>query len=123
MHRKEIGVHTAMDDAMYIVEVRQTLQHGQCNVPNDFDINGPDFLVDAVERPLVHVFHAYADIWVGQERAIKGDDIRGVTVVHDVQLAQDLFAHGWFGVNEDDLRQDVSNSHAREASESSPSSP
>lgn len=52
---------------------------------------------------MVHVFHAYADIRIGEVRAVTFDDVTRVAFVHDLELADDLFSDGWFGVYKDDL--------------------
>ena len=88
---------------MCIIEVSQALQYGMGYLSNNLDIDWPDALVDAVKRTLVHEFHAYTDVRVGQEGAIEGNDIIGMTVVHNLQLSEDLLPDGGFRVYQHDL--------------------
>ena len=92
---------------MHIVEVRQAFQYGQRNLPHDLHVDGSYLLVDAIERALVHAFHADADVWIGEESPPERDDVLGVTVVHDLELAQYLFPHGRLRINEDVLHLEV----------------
>ena len=89
---------------MNVIQVGESLQHGQRYFAHNTDINGSDPLVDSVQRALVHEFHTNADIRVRDERAIEGDDVVGVAVVHDLELAQYLFPHGRLRINEDVLQ-------------------
>lgn len=64
-----------MNDAVHVVQIRQSLEHRQGDEGDDIDVDGAYSLVDAVERALVHELYAHADIRVGQVRAVEGDDI------------------------------------------------
>jgi hypothetical protein len=75
---------TAMDDAMDIIEICQAFEHSQGDLADDVDIDGANLFVDTVEGALVHGLHADADVGVGDESAVEGDDILAVAVVHDV---------------------------------------
>ena len=55
-----------MNDTMDIIEIRQALQDGECNVANDIYIDWANLLVDTVERAFVHEFHADADMHLVQ---------------------------------------------------------
>ena len=99
----QMDVLTAMDDAVHIVEIGEAFENGNSNLANYLDIDRPMLLVDAVKRPLVHVLHAYVDMWVGDERAVEGDDMFRVAVVHDLEFPQDLFANCRLRINEHDL--------------------
>ena len=92
-----------MNDTVNVIEVCEAFEDGQCDLGYDFDIDRAYPLVDTIERTLVHKLHTDADIGVGQERAVKRDDVVRVTVMHDLQFAQDLLAHGGLCVDEDDL--------------------
>jgi len=78
------GELTSVNDPMNIVQVRQPLQHGQCDLPYDIDVNGTNLLVNPVQRSLIHELHADADIGIRDERAVERDDVRRITVVHDL---------------------------------------
>ena len=60
-----------MDDAVDIIKICQAFQHSQSDLANDVDVDGANLLVDTVKRSLVHVFHADADVGIGEEGAIK----------------------------------------------------
>ena len=92
-----------MNDAVNVIEVCEAFEDGNCDLGYDLDVDRAYPLVDTVERTLVHKLHTDADVGVGQERAVKRNDVLRVAVVHDLQLTQDLLAHGWLCVNEDDL--------------------
>jgi len=53
-----------VSDPTNIVQVLQPLQHGQCGLPNDININGSNLLVDPAKQPLVHELHADADVGI-----------------------------------------------------------
>lgn len=75
---------TTMDDAMDIIKICQSFQHGQGNLAHDVYIYRANFLVDTVQRALIHEFHADTDIWIGDECTVEGDDVLRVTVMHDL---------------------------------------
>lgn len=56
------------------------------------------------DSPSVHVLHADADVWVGEEGAVEGNDVIRLAVMHDLELAQDLLPHRRFSVNQDKLQ-------------------
>jgi hypothetical protein len=62
---------TTVNDAMDVVQICQAFQDCQCNLPYDVDVDSPNFLVDAIQGPLVREFHADADIGIGEKRAIE----------------------------------------------------
>ena len=64
-----------MDNPVYIVQIGKTFEHSERYLAHNIDINRTDLLVDAVKRPLVHELHTDADVGVGDEGAIKGDDV------------------------------------------------
>ena len=92
---------------MNVIQVSESLQHCQRYFAHNIDINGPDLLVDSIQRALVHEFHTNADIGVGYECAVEGDDIVGVAVMHDLEFAEDLFPHGGLSVDQDNLAEVV----------------
>ena len=92
-----------MDDTVNVIEVCEAFEDSKCDLGYDLDIDRAYPLVDTVERTLVHKLHANADVGIGQERAVKRDDILRMTIMHYLQLAEDLLAHGWLSVDEDDL--------------------
>jgi len=55
------------------------------------------------DSPLVHELHAHANVRLVEVGAVEADDVFRVTFVKDLQFAEDLFAHDWFGVDEDGL--------------------
>ena len=75
---------TSVNDAMHIVQVCEALQHGQRDFGHHFNINGPNPLVNPVQRALILELHANADVGIRDERAVKGDDVFGMAVVHDL---------------------------------------
>lgn len=88
---------------MDIVEIRQPFKHSDRDLAHDLNVNRAMLLVDPVQRALVHVLHANVNVGVGNKRAVKGDDVFGMAVVHDLQLAENLFANGWLRINKDHL--------------------
>lgn len=94
-----------MDDPVNVVQICQPLQNGQSNVPNNVDINGSNIFVNAVQGTLVHELHAYTDIGVRYVRAVERDDVSGITIVHDLQFAQDLLSYGRFRVDQHNLQE------------------
>ena len=92
---------------MNVVEVSESLEHGMRDFGNDLDIDGTDSLINPIKGTLVHELHAVANIGIRQERAVERDDISGVTVVHNLQFAQDLFANRGLRVDEDNLAREV----------------
>ena len=92
-----------MNDPMYIIQIRQTLQHSERDQGDHIDIDSSYLLVNAIQRALVHELHTDADVGVGYERAIERDDVVGMAVMHDLQLPKDLFPHGGLRVNQHDL--------------------
>ena len=103
---------TAVNDVVHLVEVRETFQDCQCDLADDFNVDGTDAFVDAVKRALVHEFYAHADVRIGQVCAVEGDDVLRVAIVHDLQLAQDLLAHGRLRVDEHNLDVEMTCKHA-----------
>ena len=95
--------HTSVDDPVDIVQIRQSFQDSVRYLTHNIDINGSDLLVDTVKGALVHELHTYADVGVGDERAIEGDDVARMAVMHDLQLTEDLFPHGRLRVNQHNL--------------------
>jgi len=77
---------TTVNDAVGIIKVRQTLKYGQSNLAHNIDINRTYFLVNPIQRSLIHKLHADADIRVRKECAVERDDILGSAVVHDLQF-------------------------------------
>jgi hypothetical protein len=61
---------TSVNYSMHIVQIRQALKNRQSNYADDLDLDWSDLPVDAVERPLVHVFHANADVGLCNESAV-----------------------------------------------------
>ena len=100
---RNVEKRTTVDDTVDVVQIREALEHGESDLGDHLDVDGADLFVYAVERALVHELHADADVGVGEERAVEGDDVLGVAVVHDLQLAQDLLPHGRLSVNEHNL--------------------
>jgi hypothetical protein len=96
-------MRTSVDDSVDIIQVRQALQYTHCHASDDRDLNGANLFIYTVERSAVHVFHAYANVGIGEIRAVAVDDVPGVAFVHDLQLAHDLFAHTRLGIYEHDL--------------------
>ena len=92
-----------MNDPMYIIQIRQTLQHSERDQGDHIDIDSSYLLVNAIQRALVHELHTYANIRIGEVGAVEGDDVGRMTVVHDLQLSQNLLAHRWLRVNEHNL--------------------
>ena len=88
---------------MGVIEIGQTLEHGKSDLANDFDRYGTQFFVDPVQTTLIHIFHAYAYMRVCHERAVKRYDVWRVTVMHDLELAQDLLPHRRLRVNQHNL--------------------
>jgi hypothetical protein len=73
-----------MDDAMDIIEIRQTFKDSQSDLADNLDINWANLLVNAIQRPFVHEFHADADVRIGKEGAPERDDVVRVAVMHNV---------------------------------------
>jgi hypothetical protein len=78
---------------MNVVQVRQPLQHSQCDLTHNVDVDGSNLLVNPVQRTLIHKLHADADIGVRDECAVKRDDVWRIAVMHDLQFSQNLFPH------------------------------
>jgi hypothetical protein len=98
---------TAMDDPVDIIQVAQPLEHGHGDLADDLDVDGANALVYRVERALVHELHANADVRLGKVCAVRGDDVRRVAVVHDLQLEEDLLPFRWLRVDQHNLRRSV----------------
>lgn len=64
-----------MNNPVNIIQIREALKDSERYLAHNIDINRTDLLVDAVKRPLVHELHTDADVGVGDEGAIKGDDV------------------------------------------------
>jgi hypothetical protein len=96
-----------MDDTMNVVEVSESFEHGVRDFGDDLDIDGTDAFINPIKGTLVHELHADANIGIRQERAVERDDVSGVTVVHDLQFSQDLFANRRLRVDEDNLAREV----------------
>lgn len=45
------------------------------------------------DRPFIHELHADVNDGVDEVRAVEGDDVDGVAVEQDLELAEDLLAH------------------------------
>lgn len=95
--------HTAMNDTMNVVEVSESFEHSERDFGDDLGIDGADAFINPIKGTLVHELHADANVGIRQERAVERDDVSRVTVVHDLQFAQDLFANRRLRVDEDDL--------------------
>jgi len=95
--------HTAVNDTMNVVEVSESFEHGVRNFGDDLDIDGADAFINPIKGTLVHELHTDANVGIRQERAVERDDVSRVTVVHDLQFAQDLFTNRRLRVDEDDL--------------------
>ena len=98
-----VCVRTTVDNPMHVVQVCEALQHRVCDFTDHLNVDRPDFLVNAIQGALVHELHAYADVGVRDKRAVEGDNVLRVTVVHDLQFAKDLLPYRWLRVDEDDL--------------------
>ncbi len=92
-----------MYDPVSVVEVGEAFEYSMCNLGDDLDIDWADTFINSIEGALVHELHADANVRIGQKRAEERDDVFRVTVVHDLQLPQDLLANRRLRVNEDDL--------------------
>lgn len=92
-----------MNNAMDIIEICQTFQHRQCDLPDDVDVDRPNLLVDPIERAFVHILHTNTDVGIGEEGAVERDDVLGMAVVHDLKLAQNLFPYRRFCIDQNDL--------------------
>lgn len=92
-----------MNDAVRIIEIRQSFKNGMRYLGNDLDIYRAHFFVDPIKRALVHELHTYADIWVSEVGAVGRDDVIGMALVHNLEFSEDLFPDHRFGINEDDL--------------------
>lgn len=92
-----------MNNSVDIIQVRQPLQYTHGHASDDWNWNGADLFIYTIERSAVHVFHAYADVRVGEIRAITLDDVPRTAFMHDLKFAHDLFADTWFGIYEHDL--------------------
>lgn len=78
------NVRTAMNDTVCVVEVSESFEHGKCDLSDNLNINGAYLFINPIERTLVHELHANTDVRVRQKRAVEGNDIFRVTVVHDL---------------------------------------
>lgn len=96
---------TSMNYTVNVVKVRQTFQYRQGDLADHLDVDRSISLVDVVEGTFVHVFHAHADVGIGYVCTVKGYDVFGMAVVHDLEFAQYLLADGWFRVDQDDLHE------------------
>ena len=92
-----------MDDTVNVVEVSESFEHGMGDLGNDLYVDWADAFVNPIKGTLIHELHADANIGVRQERAVERNDVFRVTVVHDLQLAQDLLTDRRLRVDEDDL--------------------
>lgn len=99
---------------MNVVEVSESFEHGVRDSGNNLNIDGTDAFINPIKGTLVHELHADANIRIRQERAVEGDDVFRVTVVHDLQFAQDLFANRRLRVDEDDLARRSSQSRVHQ---------
>lgn len=95
-----------MDDSMNIIEISESFQNTHSYSGNDLDGNRAHFFVDGLEGATVHVFHADADVRIGEVRTITFDDVAGVALVHDLELTSDLFANTGLGIYQHDLVRD-----------------
>ena len=94
---------TPMNDPMNIIQVSQPFQHTQRDLPYDIDINRSNLLVNAVQRSPIHILHANANVGIRDERAVEGNDIWRMAVVHYLEFSQDLFPYRRLGVDQHDL--------------------
>jgi len=85
--------HTAMDDAVNIIEICKTFQHGKCHLANHIDVNWSDLLVHAIKRSLVHELHTNANVRVRQIRPIERYDVLRIAVMHDLKFAENLLPY------------------------------
>lgn len=81
-----------MHDFVNLVEVVESRDDGEGNLGKNRFRDGTDFLIDVVERALVHEFHAHGDVRILEVGAVKSDDPRRVAIAHDLQLADDLLS-------------------------------
>ena len=68
-------LRTAMDYPVHVVQVGEPLEHCQRDLSDHVDVDGANLLVNAVQRALVHVLHADADVRIRYESAVEGDDV------------------------------------------------
>lgn len=62
------------------------------------------WILNKSDLPAVHVLHTHNDIARGiEECAMKRDNVRVAAVVHDLELADDLFSYVLLGFDVDDL--------------------
>ena len=71
---------------MDIIEICQTFKDSQSDLADNLDINWTNLLVNAIQRTLVHEFHANANVGIGKKGAPKRDDVFRVAVVHNMQF-------------------------------------
>lgn len=88
---------------MDVVKICQALKHRQGNFSNDIDIDSTNSLVNAIQRPFVHEFHANAYVRVGQEGPPERNYVFRVAVMHDLELTQDLLSYRWLCIDENNL--------------------
>lgn len=81
-----------MNDAMDVVKIGEAFQHCQRDHSNHVNVDGSNLFVDSIQRAFVHKLHANADVRVGEICPPKGDNVLGMTVVHDLEFTKDLFA-------------------------------
>ena len=73
-----------MDDTVSVIEVSEPFEHGMCDLGDNLNINGAYLLVNPIEGTLVHELHTNTDVRIRQKRAVEGNDVSRVTVVHDL---------------------------------------
>lgn len=85
--------HTAVNDAVNVVEIGETFEYCMRNLGDDLEVDRADAFIDPIKGTFIHKLHADANVWIRQESAVERDDVIRVTVMHDMKLAKDLLAH------------------------------
>ena len=73
-----------MNDTVNVIEVSESLEHRICDLSDHLNINGAYLFVNPIKGSLVHELHTDADVRIRQKRAVEGNDVFRVTVVHDL---------------------------------------
>jgi hypothetical protein len=55
--------------------------------------------LEGVTSPTIHILHTHTNLHIDHKGSIEGDDVRRATVVHNLQLPQNLFSHCSFLLN------------------------
>lgn len=96
-----------MDDPVHIIQVQQAPQDRLGDFAYNLNRDSAVPPVYIVQRSRIHALHDDADVHIGGEAAIVADDVGRVAVVHDLQLAHNLFSYRWFGIDQDELHVSV----------------